>query len=53
MKNAQEFSLNLKIFVHFIIFAIEIRIKREYNSYMLKGFWAKKIYAYSRIGGYK
>ena len=42
MKNAQEFSLNLKIFVHFIIFAIEIRIKREYNSYMLKGFGRRK-----------
>lgn len=42
MKNAQEFSLNLKIFVHFIVFAIEIRIKREYNSYMLKGFGRRK-----------
>ena len=45
MKNAQEFSLNLKIFVHFIVFPIEIQIKRAYNSYKLKGFWAKKIYA--------
>ena len=45
MKNAQEFSLNLDFVVHFIVFPIEIRIKREYNSYMLKGFWAKKIYA--------